>query len=62
MMVCSFHLVANLIAESSEVAVNIIQRTNLIEAMYQASQNQVCSNKMLGTLVWLASSLLRENN
>ena len=61
MLACSFHLVANLVADSSSVAAHIMQRTNLVDAMVLATENEMCSEKMLGTLAWLASSLISTN-
>ena len=61
MLICSFHLIANLISESKDVAIAILNRVNLVEVMWQASENQVCSSKMLGTLVWLAGQIMRTN-
>ena len=61
MLACSFHLVANLVADSSDVAAHIMQRTNLVDAMVLATENKMCCEQMLGTLVWLASSLVLTN-
>ena len=61
MLECCFYLVANFTAESNEVAIQILQRTSLIEAMEIASTNEVCSSKMLKTLVWLASLLMHQH-
>ena len=55
MLVYCFHLIANMVAESKDIMIVILTRINLIEVMYQASQNQVCNSKVLGALVWLAS-------
>ena len=50
-----------MIAESNDITNVILTRINLIEVMYQASQNQACSSKVLGALVWLAGQIIRTN-
>lgn len=57
-LLLSLHLVTNLVAESNEVALCILQRTNLIDAIVLATQESVCNDKMLGMLVWLSGALI----
>ena len=61
MLQCCFHLIANMIAESDDIAAQILQRTSLIQAVVIASENNVCSSKLLRTLVWLASLLMNQH-
>ena len=62
MLDCSFHLIANLIADRVEVAKTIIERTNLVHVIHLTSEKYTCSNKLFGTIAWLASSLMAQDS
>ena len=62
MLDCSFHLIANLIADRVEVAKTIIERTNLVHVIHLTSEKYKCSNKLFGTIAWLASALMGQDS
>ena len=56
-----FHLVANITSESTDVTLEILQRTNLIQVMSSICISSDCDSKMLKNIVWLASLLMQQN-